>query len=331
MGANACAPQDGKVPPTRDHDHGAGPPAKLRPIARLIDRPGRPPRSDEPSIRTVPNPTPRPSNGTRSPHRSLTARACGANPEPAGEGRTYANSARFACGLPGGKAPRRRPPPSMRSASTWKGAPPLPNHPRPTSAVGSPSAATRGGTGGAFALPYPPEPTSAVGSPDALPPARSGPPSLPPGGRRAGRTGLSAARGLPSSDPARAPRAIATTGRRDRGRAIAAVPVFDVLDRGGPVLSPRSRRRHRRHVRHRRFRAGRAPTPRPVRDVTEAADLRTLATIPCLSVTTRLAPSALPPERDPAGRAGPWEGVDPEDGIGPALHPGGASPRRTGG
>ena len=166
-----------------------------------------------------------------------------------------------------GQSPGRRPPPSMRGASTWKGAPPLPNHPRPTSAVGSQSAAGCGGTGGAFALPYPPEPTGAVGSPPAFParlacgdragprtgmphrrrgdhrpldgagsaappasrgraracgartrsahpaergtggagqgargpgsaphPARSGPPSLPPEGRRAGRTGLSDAR-----------------------------------------------------------------------------------------------------------------------------------------
>ena len=167
-----------------------------------------------------------------------------------------------------GRSPGRRPPPSMRGASTWKGAPPLPNLPKPTWAVGLPSAATRGGTGGAFALPYPPEPTWAVGSPRsasaarlacgdragpragmphrrrddhrpldgagsaALPasrgragargartgsahlggrgtggagqgargpgsaprPARSGPPSLPPEGRRAGRTGLSGAR-----------------------------------------------------------------------------------------------------------------------------------------
>lgn len=37
-----------------------------------------------------------------------------------------------------GQSPGRRPPPSMPTASTWKGALPLPNHPGPTSAVGSP-------------------------------------------------------------------------------------------------------------------------------------------------------------------------------------------------
>jgi hypothetical protein len=36
-----------------------------------------------------------------------------------------------------GQRPGRWPSPSMRSASTWKGAPPLPNHPRPTADVGS--------------------------------------------------------------------------------------------------------------------------------------------------------------------------------------------------
>ena len=35
-----------------------------------------------------------------------------------------------------GHSPRRWRPRSMRDASTWKGAPPLPDHPRPTSAVG---------------------------------------------------------------------------------------------------------------------------------------------------------------------------------------------------
>ena len=35
-----------------------------------------------------------------------------------------------------GHSPRRWRPRSMRIASTWKGAPPLPDHPRPTSAVG---------------------------------------------------------------------------------------------------------------------------------------------------------------------------------------------------
>lgn len=36
-----------------------------------------------------------------------------------------------------GQSPSRWQTPSMRSASTWKGAPPLPNHPKPTWAVGS--------------------------------------------------------------------------------------------------------------------------------------------------------------------------------------------------
>jgi hypothetical protein len=36
-----------------------------------------------------------------------------------------------------GRSPGRRPPPSMPEASTWKSASPLPNLPRPTSAVGS--------------------------------------------------------------------------------------------------------------------------------------------------------------------------------------------------
>ena len=36
-----------------------------------------------------------------------------------------------------GQRPGRWPSPSLRSASTWKGAPPLPNLPRPTLAVGS--------------------------------------------------------------------------------------------------------------------------------------------------------------------------------------------------
>lgn len=49
---------------------------------------------------------------------------------------------RFGCGLRAismGQSPGRWPPPSMRPASTWKGAPPLPNHPKPTCAVGLPS------------------------------------------------------------------------------------------------------------------------------------------------------------------------------------------------
>jgi hypothetical protein len=36
-----------------------------------------------------------------------------------------------------GQSPGRWPSPSLRTAATWKGAPPLPNHPSPTSAVGS--------------------------------------------------------------------------------------------------------------------------------------------------------------------------------------------------
>ncbi len=36
-----------------------------------------------------------------------------------------------------GQSPGRWPSPSLRAAATWKGAPPLPNHPRPTLAVGS--------------------------------------------------------------------------------------------------------------------------------------------------------------------------------------------------
>jgi len=36
-----------------------------------------------------------------------------------------------------GQSPDRWSSPSLRAASTWKGASPLPNHPRPTSAVGS--------------------------------------------------------------------------------------------------------------------------------------------------------------------------------------------------
>ncbi|KKN55386.1 hypothetical protein LCGC14_0582810 [marine sediment metagenome] len=36
-----------------------------------------------------------------------------------------------------GETPSRWPTPSLRAAATWKGAPPLPNHPSPTLAVGS--------------------------------------------------------------------------------------------------------------------------------------------------------------------------------------------------
>ena len=42
-----------------------------------------------------------------------------------------------------GQSPGRWPSPSLRAAATWKGAPPLPNHPSPTSAVGSRPAMSR--------------------------------------------------------------------------------------------------------------------------------------------------------------------------------------------
>ena len=42
-----------------------------------------------------------------------------------------------------GQCPGRWPSPSLRSASTWKGALPLPNLPRPTSSVGSPPVLSR--------------------------------------------------------------------------------------------------------------------------------------------------------------------------------------------
>jgi hypothetical protein len=42
-----------------------------------------------------------------------------------------------------GQSPGRWPSPSLRAAATWKGAPPLPNHPSPTSAVGSRPARSR--------------------------------------------------------------------------------------------------------------------------------------------------------------------------------------------
>ena len=42
-----------------------------------------------------------------------------------------------------GQSPGRWPSPSLRAASTWKGAQPLPNHPSPTSAVGSRPAMSR--------------------------------------------------------------------------------------------------------------------------------------------------------------------------------------------
>ena len=42
-----------------------------------------------------------------------------------------------------GQSPGRWPSPSIRAVSTWKGALPLPNHPSPTLAVGSPPARSR--------------------------------------------------------------------------------------------------------------------------------------------------------------------------------------------
>ncbi|MEP2387170.1 hypothetical protein [Hyphomonas sp.] len=42
-----------------------------------------------------------------------------------------------------GQSPGRWPSPSLRAAATWKGALPLPNHPSPTSAVGSRPARSR--------------------------------------------------------------------------------------------------------------------------------------------------------------------------------------------
>ena len=42
-----------------------------------------------------------------------------------------------------GQSPGRWPSPSLRAAATWKGAPPLPNHPSPTLAVGSRPANSR--------------------------------------------------------------------------------------------------------------------------------------------------------------------------------------------
>ena len=42
-----------------------------------------------------------------------------------------------------GQSPGRWPSPSLRAAATWKCAPPLPNHPSPTSAVGSRPARSR--------------------------------------------------------------------------------------------------------------------------------------------------------------------------------------------
>lgn len=268
-----------------------------------------------------------------------------------------------------GQSPGRRPPPSAASRAGTKGPPGLSNSPGPTCAVGSPSAAVRGGTGGAFALPRPPEPTGAVGSPDASRsalcgagagqgargdhraphPARSGPPSLPPKGRRAGRTGLSVACASRSSGPARAPRAPAApvaTGRRDRGRTIAAVFVFDVLDRGGSGRSLRFCGRHHRRVCNRQFRGRQVPILRPLRRTAGSTDLHGSVTGLCIPVTIRLALTARPPERDRTGRAGPREGVhsmdvhptdvdradvDRANGVRQIPHSEGASARRTGG
>jgi len=67
-----------------------------------------------------------------------------------------------------GQRPGRWPSPSMRSASTWKGAPPLPNHPRPTRTVGTASDAPRAGMKGPPGLSNSPGPTSAVGSHPAV-------------------------------------------------------------------------------------------------------------------------------------------------------------------
>lgn len=78
--------------------------------------------------------------------------------------------------------PGRRPTPSQRTAAIWKGAQPLPDHPRPTSAVGLLSTAGRGGMKGLPGLSNSPVPTSAVGSrpagscpqPDRGPAVRAG-------------------------------------------------------------------------------------------------------------------------------------------------------------
>ena len=108
-----------------------------------------------------------------------------------------------------GPSPGRRRTRSMHGASTWKGASPLPDQPRPTEPVGSPPPAGCGGSGGAFAFAFalpsrrsarsaakrspgafpgscltPPEPTCAVGSRTA---ARCRPAEGDRHGLRAGR------------------------------------------------------------------------------------------------------------------------------------------------
>lgn len=62
-----------------------------------------------------------------------------------------------------GHSPGRWPSPSLRTASTWKGALPLPNLPRPTLAVGLPSAAKRCGMKGPPGLSNSPGPICAIG------------------------------------------------------------------------------------------------------------------------------------------------------------------------
>ena len=63
-----------------------------------------------------------------------------------------------------GLRPDRWSSPSMQSASTWKGAPPLPNHPKPTSAVGSQSVAPCARSKGLPGLSNSPVPSYADGS-----------------------------------------------------------------------------------------------------------------------------------------------------------------------
>ena len=58
--------------------------------------------------------------------------------------------------------------PSMPTASIWKAASPLPNHPRPTRTVGAASDAMRAGMKGSPGLSSSPWPTSAVGSRPAI-------------------------------------------------------------------------------------------------------------------------------------------------------------------
>jgi hypothetical protein len=60
-----------------------------------------------------------------------------------------------------GQSPSRWQTPSMRDASKWKGAPPLPNHPKPTLAVGSPPGMSR--------QPFARCPTAGAGLPLASP------------------------------------------------------------------------------------------------------------------------------------------------------------------